>query len=54
MAIPRDEALIGTDALQTFMEEWGDMTILYNRIVLEEVLKELFGIEENENGDENS
>lgn len=53
MAIPRDEALIGTDALQTFMEEWGDMTILYNRIVLEEVLKELLGIEE-EDGDGNN
>lgn len=52
MGIPRDEALIGTDALQAFMEEWGDMTILYNRIVLEEVLKELLGIEE-EDGDGN-
>lgn len=37
-----DEAQIGTDALQTFVAEWGDMNDPYNRLVLEVVLEELF------------
>lgn len=37
----RDEALIGTDALQAFVAEWGDMNDPYNRLVLEVVLEEL-------------
>jgi len=44
MKIPRDEALIGTDALQAFMEQWGDMSVPYNRLVLEIFLEELFGV----------
>lgn len=65
MSSLRDEALISTDALQAFVEEWGDMADPYNRLVLEVVLEELFDsgisiIEKNqkvlkeENGSKNS
>jgi hypothetical protein len=43
-----NDFLTGTDAVQTFVRQFGDMTILYNRIVLEELLKELLGIEEKD------
>lgn len=46
MTDSNDEAEVATDAFQSFAKEWGDMNILYNRIVLEEFLKELLGVED--------
>ena len=38
---PDDKALVGTDAIKTFVEQFGPMDDMVNRIILEEVLKEL-------------
>jgi len=40
---PEDQALVGTDAIKAFVEQFGSMDDVVNRIILEEVLKELFG-----------
>lgn len=41
-----DKALVGTDAIKAFVEQFGSMDDIVNRIILEEVLKELFGVKE--------
>lgn len=46
-----NEAIAGTDAFRQFAEEFGPDDI-YNRIILEEILKVLLGYKEgDENGD---
>jgi len=40
---PEDQALVGTDAIKAFVEQFGSTDDVVNRIILEEVLKELFG-----------
>lgn len=41
---PEDQALVGTDAIKAFVEQFGSMDDVVNRIILEEILKELFGV----------
>lgn len=41
-----DQALVGTDAIKAFASQFGSMDDVVNRIILEEVLKELFGIKD--------
>lgn len=52
MSNPNDEAAIATDAFQSFVKEWGDMNILYNRLVLEIFLEELFEAHKSPNNKE--
>jgi hypothetical protein len=44
---PEDYALVGTDAIKAFVEQFGSMDDIVNRIIMEEVLKELFGIKDH-------
>ena len=46
-----DEATVGTDAFRTFAKEFGPDDI-YNRIILEELLKMLMGFKEEKEKDE--
>lgn len=39
-----DQALVGTDAIKAFVEQFGSMDDVVNRIIVEEVLKELLGV----------
>jgi hypothetical protein len=45
-----DEAIAGTDAFRTFAQQFGPDDV-YNRIILEELLKVLLGIKEEEKKD---
>lgn len=44
---PNEDAATGTAAIRAFAEQFGDINDPINRIILEEILKELFGIEED-------
>jgi hypothetical protein len=37
----QDQALIGTEAIKVFVEQFGSMDDVVNRIILEELLKKL-------------
>ena len=50
METPPDNALIGTEAIKAFTQEFGSMDDIINRIILEEVLKNLLDYKEEENG----
>jgi len=45
-----DEAVVGTDAFRLFAQQFGPDDV-YNRIILEELLKVLLGIKEEEKKD---
>lgn len=50
MEPPPDNALIGTEAIKAFTQEFGSMDDIINRIILEEVLKNLLDYKEEEHG----